>query len=143
MEVPIPVLEAVSVRKEKEPSAVAADIEKEESSPSSVLEAVVTESIAKPLAPVFETMVTDQIEPLTPVSRTEIIHKHVEHRLQLLNLFLRCLRAYEHVETTGSYASRAFLVHIPEVPTSIMSSDNRLIGDGRGYLSFRRPDLKA
>lgn len=66
------------MRKEKEPSAVAADIEKEESSPSSVLEAVVTESIAKPLAPVFETMVTDQIEPLTPVSRTEIIHKHVE-----------------------------------------------------------------
>lgn len=61
VEVSISVREAISIKKEKEPSDAVVNIEKEmEPSPIPISKAMMTESISEPLASVLETMVTDQ-----------------------------------------------------------------------------------
>lgn len=83
VEVSIPVQEAISLEKEKETSPVVANIEKEkEPSPIPNLEAMMTEPVAEPLAPVSEAMVTDWVmEPLTPISKAKLLVKTLNCRL--------------------------------------------------------------
>lgn len=80
VEVPILVPEAIRLEKEKEPWTAVVDTEKEmEPSHVHISEAMLMESVAKPLALVSKTTVTDkEIEPSTPVSEGRALSEEIE-----------------------------------------------------------------